>query len=97
MLFRSVSVVFVAEPADNPGVFIEGPNGFYKIRGLDNFSRESESIALAPVKISGIYWADTMFADPLPVQRPYKMKLPDEEPRYVEEALLRRYLRLVLS
>lgn len=53
---KPYSVIFVARTKDNPDTFLEGPNGFYKVRPLGQYSSEKETIALGPAKIFKVYW-----------------------------------------
>jgi hypothetical protein len=93
-----IAVVFAAEPGDNPGTFIEGPGGFYKLPYLDVFSRERESIALGPVKISAVYWADRGKDEDLPDSpdgKFEKVSKPRIDAKF-DESLLRRYIKSTL-
>lgn len=78
------AVVF-ADVAQNPGVFLAGPDGFYDLANLGIFFDEEESIALGPVVVSAVTWVA------------YPGRLPDSPSGLKPETLLRRYLRLVLT
>lgn len=49
-------VLFVAKVSENPQSFLQGPNGFYKVMGLDSFTSEKEAIALGPIRVYKAYW-----------------------------------------
>lgn len=54
------SVIVVANVADNPGRFIEGRNGFYKLRELSDLEIEQESIGLGRIRVHKIHWSQSM-------------------------------------
>ena len=54
---QNIVVVLSASVEDNPKTFLSGPDGLYDIEDFaDDFGNEKESIALGPVKISGVMW-----------------------------------------
>ena len=50
------AVIFAARVSDNPDTFLEGPNGFYKVKELAGYTDEVESAALGSVKTHSVYW-----------------------------------------
>lgn len=55
-LNKPYSVMLVARVKDNPDTFLEGPNGFYKVKSLGVYPSEKETIALGPAKLYKVYW-----------------------------------------
>ncbi len=49
-------VVLSAEASDNPGRFLAGPDGLYRLHAAVQFVKEGEALALGPVKFSGASW-----------------------------------------
>ena len=50
-------IIMTAKISDNPGKFISGPDGLYKVRGFDIFEDEIEIIGLGNnIKVSRIDW-----------------------------------------
>ena len=55
------TVIMTAVVGENPGVFWVGPGGFYKLKTADKYSKESEAMALGPVKLSHVSWFSNKF------------------------------------
>lgn len=54
---KDFAVIMVARRSENPSTFLEGPDGFYKVKSLASFEEaEKETIALGPVRLYKIYW-----------------------------------------
>lgn len=51
-----VSVVLVADPSENPGVFLDFEPGIYKMVRPAKRKHEHEVLALRPVRINAITW-----------------------------------------
>lgn len=53
----SYSIFLVAKTSENPNKFVLGPDGLYKVPGLDSHTGEKEAIGIGPIKVMKIYWA----------------------------------------
>lgn len=53
---RGMSVIFHASVADNPGRFVAGPGGLYKVQGFEQYDSEKEAIGLGPIKVFKVEW-----------------------------------------
>jgi hypothetical protein len=59
-------VVLSAEASDNPGRFLVGTDGLYRLHAAVQFVKEAEALALGPVRFSGASWTA---ADPSKARR----------------------------
>ena len=59
-------VVLTAEASDNPGIFLSGPDGLYRLHAAVQFSKEAEALALGPVRFTSASW---VAADPTKAKR----------------------------
>lgn len=81
---KPYAVMLVARVKDNPDSFLEGPDGFYKVKPLGVYPSERETIALGPVKLYKVYWQDNAG------------RYREFDKSVVEESLLRRLVREAL-
>lgn len=56
---KDINVLLIARTSDNDGSFVSGPDGLYKVTGLDKHDEEQEVVGLGPIKVAKIIWNDS--------------------------------------
>jgi hypothetical protein len=54
---KRMVVILSADVMDNPGLFLSGPDGFYKLMSIHQKSDENEVLSLGSIRVNRVVWS----------------------------------------